>query len=187
MIKRIYLLQLIVFFMFTSNICFANDNKITMDTTKEIVLLEKLYVSDGAGEYFGYQKLNGYPNENEFQIYFQDNSRGNIISYIVKYDDLRNIDINEVWAFSMPDGSQGKLSRGEVNRIFLLYSGTQIEQHLRSIFPGAYNDWYNSMFFSQDAERLVDKYLKYKNSTKSTGRFTTPEITHHNVGNKKNS
>lgn len=170
MLKKIS--WVLIWLCLLTGVCFAEKtkNEIHMDSTKEIAYLDRIYVTDGESSYKDYKKLNGYPLQNKFQIYFQDSSHGNVTSYHVTYDDLRGIDFNEVWDFTLPNGAPFRITRGQVNRIFADYEHTDVGRYLKSIFPGAYEDWFQSMVFSQDANRLVDRYLENnrKKNLKST-------------------
>ena len=157
-------------------VCFANDNEVRMDSIKGVALLDKLSVSNGEGEYTGYLKLNGYPWEDKFQIYYQDNSHDSIISFHVTYADLRGFNLDELWDFSMPNGTPMRISRRQAYNIFLSYGGTPAEKYISEVFPGAYDDWLASMVFSQDATRLVERYLKKKHGIKTVNRYTTADV-----------
>ena len=137
---------------------------VMIDKTK--VFAKDLIITDGVDDgHSGYFKMNGYPGEDRFQIYFQDNSHDNITSMHVIYDDLRGLDLNEYFYFTY-EGIEYRMPRGKVNNAFLNYAGSDFELFLRATFPGAYNDWIESNAFSNEAERLVKSYIDYKHKLK---------------------
>ena len=175
MLKRIICLTFFLTSLFIS-ICLANENEVRMDSVKGVALLDALSDSKGEGKYAGYQKLNGYPGEDKFQIYYEDSSHDTIISFHATYEDLQGLNLDEVWDFTMPNGTPMKLTRRQVYNIFLSYGGTPVEKYISEVFPGAYDDWFMGMVFSQDAARLVGKYLEKKHGIKKVNLHRIDDV-----------
>lgn len=166
MYRKIILLLFIC--LLATSTCFAGkppleqpDDKYNVMINQTKIYAKDLVVTDGADEYAGYLKMSGYPGDDKFQIYFQDNSHDNITSYHMTYVDLRGIDLNENFYFTY-EGTPRKMTRGQVNTVFLLFPRTDFECFLKQTFPGAYNDWFEAQAFSSNAERLVRCYIEYK-------------------------
>jgi hypothetical protein len=171
--KKIILLM--IFCLLFMSVCFAGSQQaktddqyyVTVNQTR--IFAKELVIMDGTGKYSGYLKMNGYPEEGKFQIYFQDNSHDNITSMHVTYEDLRGIDLNEYFYFNY-QGTEYRMTRGKVNNVFLSYPGTDFELFLRKTFPGAYNDWLEAQAFSNKAQSIVDCYISYKHKTGNCAR-----------------
>lgn len=169
------MLKKTILFMFAitllCSICFAEskDDDYHVRIGNADVYAKDLIISQGEGQYEGYLKMNNYPKEDKFQIYFKDSSHDNIISTHVTYEDLRNLDYDEMFRFTLPSGKMGALSRKQANNIFLSFSGTEAELFLRTVLPEVYNDWFETQAFSTDANSLVNCYVNYKHGVKIKG------------------
>lgn len=137
------------------------DDQYSVIINQTKIFAKNLTIIDGTGQYEGYLKMNGYPGENKFQIYFQDNSHDNITSMHFTYEDLRGIDLDEYFYFTY-EGTELKITRRKANIVFSSFAGTDFGLFLIKTFPGAYNDWFEAQAFSTDAERLVNCYIAYK-------------------------
>lgn len=127
----------------------------------------KIYEVNGTGKYSGYKKLIGYPYENHYSIYYTGSSS----SYSVTYEDLKPKDLKEKisWIY---DGETYTHTRSQLYSFFsditslerLLGQNDGIinQNWLAKTFGETYQDWLNQGMYSQEATRIVDRYLEVK-------------------------
>ncbi|MCG7435196.1 stalk domain-containing protein [Lysinibacillus fusiformis] len=127
----------------------------------------KIYEVNGTGKYSDYKKLIGYPYENHYSIYYTGNSS----SYSVTYEDLKPKDLKEKisWIY---DGKTYTHTRSQLYSFFsdittlerLLGQNDGIinQNWLAKTFGETYQDWFTQGLYSQEATRIVDRYLEVK-------------------------
>lgn len=139
------------------------------------------------GEYAGYQMLKGYENEDLYRVYFKDHSKDNITSYQVIHENLKKVDMNEVITFEYR-GERRQSTRKQLYQMFneaskLHTFKTALDDRefsqtwFSETFGEVYQDWFNDQLYSQEASRLVNKYLSQNQPEPLVDRFTTSEIT----------
>ncbi len=124
-----------------------------------------LYAVEATGKYAGYMMLKGYPDEDKFLVYF----KGDANSFSVKYEETRNIDLNEVilWKY------QGKTYSNTRSELYSFFSDTTwfrnnlgmldytlTEQWFKDTFGNVYWDWAAGIGYSAEAARLVTRYFE---------------------------
>lgn len=155
----------------------ANRSQIHLESTNDPVYVDQLYVTDGEGSYTGYKKLNGYPLQDKFQVYFQGNSS----SFHSTFEDLRGIDRNEVISW-VDDGKNVQCTRAYLYNMFSEtiprtshradYVGKFSQDWAAKTFGQVYSDWLLGQAFSDDASNLVNKYFESQDSIKPNDRFS---------------
>ncbi len=144
------------------------------------------------GEYAGYQMLKGYQGEELFRVYFKVEYKGSIISYVVTHENLKEVDMDEVITFEYR-GEKRQSTRRQLYELFntasSLWSYKRSYEEwvdedtefspawLEKTFGEVYQDWFNDQLYSQEASRLVNKYLSQNQPEPLVDRFTTSEIT----------
>lgn len=150
---------------YSAQVSLVNDEKniIHLQSTDKTAKLEELYEIDGTNENAGYKQLKGYPNENEFAVYFQANDGMlNIVT-----EDLRNINLDEVvtWYYN------GYEYHNTKKQLFSFFSDTSafssqigISMNVLSrnwfmeTFGDTYQQWIKQLCFSNDGQILVQRY-----------------------------
>ncbi len=150
----------------------AYENDIIMGSTEKKASSSALYVVDGTGEFEGYKRLRGYPNEDEFEVYYQ----GNESSYVVKIKELKEEDLNEIitWQYN------GASYQNKRKDLYALFSDTSwFRTHLGisndtlsfdwfdKTFGNTFSDWLQGYAYSNDAAMLVDRYFRKINPPKN--------------------
>lgn len=139
------------------------------------------------GEYAGYQMLKGYQGEELFRVYFKVEYKGSIISYVVTHENLKEVDMDEVITFEYR-GEKRQSTRRQLYQMFneaskLHTFKTALDDRefsqtwFSETFGEVYQDWFNDQLYSQEASRLVNKYLSQNQPEPLVDRFTTSEIT----------
>lgn len=151
-----------------------SDNQ-TISTTQ-------LYVIDGTGKYSGYKILKGYTNEDRFRVYY----KGTPESYSVFYDDLSNINLNEIITWNY----EGKIVKSKRKDLYNLFSDTsQYSTHLgiydtgllsqdwfEKTFGQVYWDWAEGIGYANEAEKLVEQYFVQTGQSKIVDRTALRDI-----------
>lgn len=126
-----------------------------------------LYATDATGKYAGYKMLHGYPEQDQFQIYFKVTTNGSIEQYHITYEDLRGINLNEriTWKYN------GKTYTHTRSQLYEFFSDTTwFRNNLNGIgdytlthewfvdtFGDVYLEWAEGMYF--DADGWVYEYM----------------------------
>lgn len=144
----------------------VNDNA-TKGTTNNA---SGLYTVEGKGKYTGYKMLKGYPDEDKYQIYFQ----GNANSYFTTIEDTRKINLSEniTWNYN---GKTFKTKRSDLYSYFSditwfksnLKNDNITDDWLMTTFGNTYLEWAESLDFSNEAARWVQKYFDQTSPNKS--------------------
>jgi len=168
MYRKTALLAIFIMIVLTS-VCFAatksdEKNKVMVSSVHEYALVDKLYVNNGEEKYKEYKKLNGYPGQHLFQVYFQDNSHDNITAFHVTYEDLRGINLYEYIYFDL-NGTPSKITRKRLYEIFSKFEDHRSDAYFTETFPEIYKEFMLGLVFTDDATRLVERYFEYKNNT----------------------
>lgn len=165
---------LIIVFLCFSVVGYAEEYKgevVNVWSVNATVLSGELHVSKGEGKYEGYKKLNGYPGQDVFQVYFKDGARHEI--------DILNIDLNEriEWEYK---GITYNHSRQEIYKLFAEM------QSLRSVnikdtwqyqtFGQVYCDWLKQTTYDQDATRLIAAYQMFERGERPYDRFALANV-----------
>lgn len=141
----------------------------------------KIREVNGTGKYSSYKKLIGYPYDNYYAIYYTGNSS----SYNVTYEDLKPKDLKEkiTWKY---DGKKYTHTRSEIYSFFsdiitlerlLGQNGGIINQNwLAKTFGETYQDWITQGMYSQEASRIVDRYLQLKEGVNIQDRYQFIDI-----------
>lgn len=141
-----------------------------------------LSVTDGTGQYSGYQMLHGYEGEEDYQIYF----KGNANSYFTTIEDLRGINLKEVIRWSHA-GKTYKNTRSELYSFFAdtswfrnnlngVTSYTLTSDWFMDVFGDVYLDWAAGIGYSSDASRWVEKYFVQTGQINNSSNVTlTPD------------
>lgn len=152
------------------------EGDIFMESISKMADSSKLYTVDGTGEYEGYRMLKGYPGEDEFQIYF----KGDINSYMATYEDLRNIDLNEIitWEYN---NIKYRSTRRELYKFFSetswfrnelgVIEETLSHEWFMQTFGDVFVDWMKGIAYANDASRLVGKYLEKESGIEYKNRY----------------
>lgn len=167
-IRKILLILFISILFFPVNVLAEgedNEGNIRLESTDQMANSSRLYAIDGTGKYAGYKILKGYPNENEFIIYY----KGDHNSYMVFTEDLRKINLSEVitWEYN------GYLYANTKHELYDFFSDTLqfsswlgISNELLSqdwfmqTFGDIYKEWGQTVAYSIDGEKLVEEYFK---------------------------
>lgn len=146
----------------------------------------KIYEVNGTGEFSGYKKLIGYPYENYYSIYYT----GNYSSYSVTYEDLKPKDLKEKISWKY-DGETYTHTRSQIYSFFsdittleglLGQNGGIINQDwLAKTFGETYQDWLTQGIYSQEASRIVDRYLEVKEGINVRDRYQLIDIDLENI------
>ena len=166
-------LLLIVFLLCFSAVGFAEEYKgelVDVRSMNATVLSGELYVTDADGKHEGYKKLNGYPGQEKFQVYFK---QGEVFA------DILYIDMNERinWEYK---GAMHNNSREEIYGLFY-------EVHRkRSVavkdtweyktFGQVYLDWLERIRITDDAMRLVSAQAMFARGERPYDRFAMAKI-----------
>lgn len=176
------LLLMMCFFSLSLNLAFANgETKFSIGASNEMVDVTKLYVVNGVGAYEHCKALKGYPGEERFQVYFQGDTYPNYITY----EDLRGINLDEVIEWEL-DGKTVRHLRRDIYRMFSDssqlhsrrpgYTGQFSQEWNSKTFGHVYDEWFEGMAFSQDAQTLINHYFEYKNPNTLNVRDRFPDI-----------
>ncbi len=141
--------------------------------------INNLYTVSGTGEYKGYRQLKGYPYESKYSIHFIDSSKGQIISFKTVTEDKANLNQIITWKYN---GKTYKSKRADIYNFFsgtsklssLVNDGSYSLDWLSKTFGKVYYDWIFYESVSQDASRIVEKFIEKERGIKNT--FTTKEI-----------
>lgn len=149
---------------------------ISMESTNTDANLEKLYSEDGQGKYFGYKRLRGYPNESEFHIYY----KGDYSSYTSTYEDMRALNLNEIITWRYKDTIYLN-TRKELYSFFSdtswfrsnlgISKETLSHDWFMETFKDVFRDWIKGVSYSNDASRLVSKYLEKESNFEYEDRY----------------
>ena len=175
MMRKMILILLLLCF---SSVGSAEEYKgevVNVYSMKATVLSGELYATNGEGKYEGYKKLNGYPGQNAFQVYFQGD--GN--SYSVSVEDLSGIDLDERISWQH-EGKQCNNSRKEIYNLLSdlhkLKPDEDSRKWMNDTFGQVYLDWISQGLITEDASRLVGKYKQFARGEKPYDRFATAKI-----------
>ena len=137
----------------------------------------KIYEIEGTGEYKGYKRLKGYPDDDKYAIYY----RGNFESFHVTYEDLypKNLQEKITWKYN------GKTYTHTRSQLYSFFSdiiklesllgqskGIINQDWLSQTFGDTYLDWLLQMEYSQEAYSIVVKYLDYKENPNQNDRYS---------------
>lgn len=153
------------------------------DSTIDINSIDfgEIYEVNGTEKYSGYKKLVGYPYENYYAIYY----KGNSSSYSVTYEDLKPKDLKEKinWRY---EGKTYTHTRSQLysffsdiislERLIGQSSGIINQSWLTKTFGETYQDWLDQGIFSQEASRIVDRYLQNKEGISINDRYQFIDI-----------
>lgn len=138
--------------------------------------LTKIYEFEGTGEYKGYKGLVGYPDDDKYTIYYS----GNFESYHVTYEDLypKNLQEKITWKY------KGKTYTHTRSQLYSFFSdiiklesllgqskGIINQNWLSQTFGKTYDDWLLQGIYSQEAARIVHKYLDYYENPNQVDRY----------------
>ncbi|MED3554029.1 hypothetical protein [Cytobacillus praedii] len=127
----------------------------------------KIYEVKGTGEYKGYKRLKGYPDDDKYAIYYS----GNFQSFHVTYEDLypKNLKEKITWKYN---GKKYTHTRSQLYSFFsdiiklenLLGQSNGIinQDWLLQTFGDTYKDWLLQLQYSSEAASIVEKYLNFK-------------------------
>jgi len=136
----------------------------------------KIYEFEGTGEYKGYKGLIGYPDDDKYTIYYS----GNFESYHVTYEDLypKNLQEKITWKY------KGKTYTHTRSQLYSFFSdiiklesllgqskGIINQNWLSQTFGKTYDDWIMQGIYSQEAARIVHKYLDYYENPNQVDRY----------------
>lgn len=137
------------------------------------VLSGELYVTDGEGKYEGYKKLNGYPGQDVFQVYFQSGKNGRTEV------DILNVDLNEriEWEYKGVTYNHSRLE------IYKLFAEMQCRRSVAvkdtwqyQTFGQVYCDWLKQITYQQDATRLIAAQQMFAKGERPYDRFALANI-----------
>lgn len=141
----------------------------------------KIYEIDGTGKYSGYKRLLGYPYDDKYAIYYT----GSFESYSVSYEDLKPENLQETIAWSY----KGKTYTHTRSQIYSLFSeiitlesllgaseGIINQEWLSKTFGNTYNEWLLQGIYSQEATRIVDRYLAEQANIDYKDRYSFIDI-----------
>lgn len=154
---------------------------IYLESTNEVAKVSDLYIVDGIGEYADYKIIKGYPNENEFRVYYKGD--GNSYSFII--EDLRKINLDEIitWKYG---NILFKSTKRDLYRFFSNTSefssslgiSSKVLSHEWFIetFKDTYSEWSKKIAYYNDAQRLIEEYFKKTGQIKIDNNITlTPD------------
>ena len=143
----------------------AVEGDILLESTELMANVYDLYSTDATGSYSGYKQLHGYPNEDEFSIYYKGTSSSNETTY----EDNRGLNLNAVYRWSY-NGVTYRNTRRELYGFFFdtarfssnyaIDGGVLSSSWFESTFGQVYSDWMDTVGYSCDASHLVSKYLE---------------------------
>lgn len=154
----------------------VTEGDIYLESTNQMASSDELYSVNGKGTYTGYKMLKGYPNEHKFQIYY----KGDASSYMTTIEDLRGINLNNVvtWKYN---GASYKNTTKDLYRFFAdtswfrsnlgISDNTLSHDWFVQTFGDTYMNWIEGIAYSNDAERLVGKYLDKISGIEVTNRY----------------
>lgn len=170
MMRKMILILLLLCF---SSVGSAEEYKgevVDIRSVNKTVLSGELYITDADGKYEGYKKLNGYPGQDKFQVYFK---QGEVFA------DILNIDMDEriEWEYK---GATWNNSRREIYGLFadLRHSGSRAVHDTweYKTFGQVYLDWLQRITITDDALRLVTAQALFARGEKPYDRFSTAKI-----------
>ena len=132
------------------------------------------------GEYAGYKALRGYGDENLYQVYFKGNSE----SYEVTHENLKKLDMDEVFTFEYK-GEKRQSTRKQLYKLFNEASKFQTFRNalddrefsqtwFSKTFGQVYQEWFEDGIYSDEAQRLVEQY--FRQDEPPINRFQTADI-----------
>ncbi|EPR13582.1 copper amine oxidase N-terminal domain-containing protein [Ruminiclostridium papyrosolvens] len=141
--------------------------------------INNLYSVNGTSKYKGYRQLKGYPYESKFLIYFKDSSKGQIVSFETVTVDKANLNQIITWKYN---GKTFKNKRADIYNFFsgtsrlssLVNDGSYSLDWLSKTFGKVYYDWLFYQSVSQDASKIVEKFIDKERGITNT--FNTDEI-----------
>lgn len=170
-------LLMIAFLLCFSTVGFAEEYKgelVDVRSMHTTVLSGLLYETDGGDVHGGYKKLNGYPGQDQFQIYFKEDRKA-----LAVFADQLNVNLEEriEWVYK---GATQNNSRYEIYTLLndLHHSRTNegSREWMRKTFGQVYLDWIQRNLITEDAIRLVTKYKDFVTGVKPFDRFSTAKI-----------
>lgn len=155
------LIKFLVIFMFSVIFLYPYSS----DSLTREELKSKLYIVEGTGKYKGYKELKGFGDDRPYKVYFEGGKEGNIVSFHSEIEEKKPKNLNEIitWKYK---GNIYKNTRLECYNFFNDYTRLDSIIHtsvdddwLEATFGQVYDDWFNSMSYSDEASRLVDIYF----------------------------
>lgn len=155
---------------------------ISLQSSNATANIYSLYKVAGTGDYAGYYRLLGFPRDNEFSIYY----KGTANSYQTATEDLRGLDLNE-WIYWNFEGDTYATKRKDLYSFFsdtsYFSSHFGIEGRVLSqtwfndTFGEVYLQWADTIGFSNDALKLVGKFLNKEAGIVEFDRFAAARAT----------
>lgn len=151
-----------------------------IDQTIENQPIENSVSTDKTGEYAGYTMLQGYPDDDKYQIYF----KGDFDSHNVTIKDLRGIDLNEIitWTYS------GKTYKNSKSELYVFFSDTSwlssrtddfdytlTPEWFNNTFGNTYSEWLDGIVYFEEAQRLVNEYFEQNGEAVKSNITLTPD------------
>ncbi len=144
-----------------------------------LVDINNLYTVNGTSKYKGYRQLKGYPYESKLSIYFMDSSKGQIVSFKTVTVDKANLNQIITWKYN---GRTFKNKRADIYSFFsgtsklssLVNDGSYSLDWLAKTFGKVYYDWLFYQSVSEDASKIVERFIEKERGITIT--FYTGEI-----------
>lgn len=163
-IKKVILVALITLTIFIPTV--ANADMLKVNNIQDYSYVKSMQSAQGTGNYLGYTELKGFPQNEKYKIYYSGNSQ----SYLVKVDDF-TVDYNKqvVWYY------KGAKHVNTVQQCYSFFANTAVFRNYYGIsdnflsdawftntFGQTFTDWQNYLIFTDEANRIVQKYLENK-------------------------
>ena len=177
-IKKILALVLIAVSISTSTL--ASAETVNSITVQDYSYIESMQAVQGVGNHLGETELRGFPQNDKYKIYYSGNSQ----SYSVKTDDFTVDHTKQViWYY------KGVKHVNTVQECYAFFIDTTVyrdyygqsnnflsETWFTNTFGQIFEDWQNYISFTDEATRIVEKYLNYKEGIVYTDRYSLADL-----------